>query len=292
MAAKLIGKNPDELKGLLEGVDENKTSDVYANAVAQNFADLRERIVTDKYNQGIKTKAKAIEAVLKPLFDKYEISDFETAEQGITLLAEKMEQDGSKTIDLSTLTSEQIKELPIVAKLQGQITNLTKAKEDAETQFSKFKDDQVKTAAFNAALNSTISLFEKENAITGNASKADAAKLFLSTISREKLSLDADGNPILLGDDGQARTDEFGKPIAFSDHIRSTYAFGFNAADPGHTGSGATPGKGGGAGSSSIVIRSRKEGEALIKQYAENSDTKGKAEARRALSEYLRDNPE
>lgn len=287
VAAKLIGKNPDELAGLLEGVDENKTSDVFADAVAQNFSALRDKIVKDKYNQGIKEKGKAIETALKPLFEKYEISDFDTAEKGISLLAEKMEQDGSKTIDLSTLTAEQLKELPLVQKLQGQITNLTQAKEAAEQSFEQFKTEQVRTAAYNSALTETISLFEEQNAITGNASKAEAAKMFLQTISKDKIGLDESGKPVILGDDGNPIQDKFGKTVPYSDYVLSNYTFGFNPADPNKGGSGAGAGKKGGSSSSGIVIQSKQQGEAAIKAAFESNDKKALSEARKAYSDFL-----
>lgn len=291
VAAKLIGaSDATELSGLLEGVAEENISNVYADAVASNFGSLRKRVAEDKLKQGIKQKGLAIERELSPLFEKYDISDFSTAEEGIKLLADKLGQDKSTMVDLSTLTPEQIQELPAYQKALKAAAQANERAESIEGEFQQYKTAQAQAATMSEALRVTTSIFEEGNANTGSATKADAAKMFLSTIPPERLSL-VEGQVVVLDDDGQILKDDYGNVVTYKDYVKKNYLLGFGVASPDSTGSGAGAGsKGGGA--SPVVITSREQGEAMIRQAYDSGDRKAVAAARKVLGEFLAKNPD
>lgn len=289
-AAKLTGKPVDELQALLEGKEQNEASTIFADTVAQNFGALRKKAMGDKYNQGIKDKGTAIERELSGLFEKYGIADFDTAEQGISLLSEKLEQQEKPgTPDFSQLTPEQIAELPAVQALTGKLEKAREALQGKEQEFEQFRADLARKEVDAKSLSATVSIFTKDKAITGNASPEQAASVFLASIPSNRRGLDKDGQPIPLDENGQQLADDYGQAVSWDQYVKDNYAFGFHVADPNTTGSGANPGRST-SGSSAIKIRSVDEANKAIQAATEAGDHKRATEYRRALSEHLRKN--
>ena len=283
-AAKLTGKSTDDLQALLDGVEQTEHPNVLTTAIATHAKALRDKATEAQYNRGIKEKGQAIERALKPIFEKHGIEGFTTAEEGITQLAEQLEKVETGTPDFSTLTPDVLNNLPQVAKLRNALQAATLKAEEAESNFNNYKAQQSQAAARQAALAATVALFESENAATGAATKSAAAEMFLRTIPTGKIGVDASGSPVILGDDGQPETDEFGKAVNFADYVRTNYAFGFNAADPSKGGSGA------GAGGNSnppggVKYKTAEEAEAAIAASMSAGDNAALAEARKALIE-------
>lgn len=286
-AAKLTGKSPDDLKALFDGVEQTEHPDVLTTAIAGHAKALRDKATEAQYNRGIKEKGQAIERALKPIFEKHGIEGFTTAEEGINQLAEQLEKVETGKPDFSTLTPEQLNDLPAVAKLRNALEAARKAAADAESNFTSYKAKQSQAQARQAALAATVALFESENAATGAATKSAAAEMFLRTIPTGKIGVDDSGKPVILGEDGQPETDEFGAPINFADYVRTNYAFGFNAANPSQGGSGA------GAGTSAsapggIKYKTREDAESAIKAAIDAGDNVTLADARKAYVELTR----
>lgn len=292
VAAKLTGKSPDEIKALLEGKEQNEASTLFADTVAQNFAGLRKRVAADKYNQGFKEKAELIEEAFSPLFEKYGISNFETAEQGIKLLSDKLEQIGEPgTPDLSKLTPDQIADLPAFKSQAAKLTKLSEALQAKEQEFEAYKDNQHRQMVDSKALNATISILTSEKANTGSGTVEDAAQMFLATIPAERRGVNDQGELIPLDEHGQPLKDDYGHHVGWKAFVKDNYKFGFHVADPGKTGSGTRSGESSEGKSAKLTIRSQEEGESIIAAATQANDHKRVAEAQRALSNYLRDNP-
>lgn len=282
-AAKLAGKSPSEIEALLDGVEQTEHPNVLTTAIAENAKALREA----QYNRGIKKKAQDIERAVLPLFEKHGIDGFATIEQGIEQLAEQLGKVETGKPDFSTLTPEQLNDLPAVAKLRNALQAATAKAEQSESNFNNYKAQQSQAAARQAALAATVALFESENAATGAATKSAAAEMFLRTIPTGKIGVDASGNPVILSDDGQPETDEFGKAVNFADYVRTNYAFGFNAADPGKGGSGAGAG-GNGNPQGGIKYKTAQDAEAAIAASMSAGDNAALSEARKAYIELTR----
>lgn len=287
--AQISGAKLEDLKALTEGKELKQASEAVFGAANTSIQTSLQKL-KDKNQQfldrGLREKGEQVEKYFRPLAEKLGVDDFKANKEGITLLIERMEQDGQQTVDLSKLTPEQISELPAYKSAMEKAENANNRANDIQSEFDAYKTQQASQATYSGALAETVSIFEKENAITGKATNQDAAKLFLSSIPAERLS-SREGKTIVLDEQGQPLTDLHGNSISFGDYVRKNYRFGFGAADPNNNGSGADTSGSGGAGSG-IVITSDKQGQDLIASYERNNDRKGAAEARKAYSAFLR----
>lgn len=279
-AAKLAGKSQSELLELLEGVAEEDISQTFYDAAFEHGKSRRE----DQFKRGIKKKGASIDKALSELFEAYEVTDFDTAEEGIKLLTDKLEQDNPQKVDLSTLTPEQVKDLPAYQAALSKVQKAQERADQVQSEFDAYKAEVSGRERSAAALNATTSIFQNRNAITGNATTLDAAKLFLSGIPNSRIGLDENGKPYPLDANGEHLEDDAtGRKISWEDFVVSNYSFGFSAADPNKKGGSNPKGKAG-TGKPSLTFRTKEEGEEAVRNATTREE---RLEARKALTAFL-----
>lgn len=293
--AQVSGAKVEDLKALIEGKEQKEASEaVYTTAkesIDSSLARLKKRN-EDFLKRGERQKGEAVEKALRPLAEKLGLDSFRADEDGLSALTEAIEQGGQQTVDLSTLTPEQISELPAYKKALEATQQANSRADQLQSDFEAYKQQEQQQRTSSAWTSTVASILEQKNGIIGKSTYQKAAKSFINDVPASRRSIDADGNPVILDENGQPETDDHGRPLSFEAYVVKNYHLGFSVADPNATGSGAGAGQNGGAGGSEFTITSREQGEALITKYHESGDLKMKSQARKALSVYLVDNPD
>lgn len=284
VAARLTGKQADELAGLFEGIEDQKEiAQTFENAVGDHFSTLRKRIAADKRKQGQREKGEAVEKALSDLFDRYGIEGFDTAEDGIAQLSEKLTAEPPKG-EPGELTTEQITSHATYQALQRKLDAANEARKNLQAEYEGFKTDIHTRSVLSAARSATAQFLEENNAVKGNATYDKVAEFFLATVDPSRIGLN-EGKPVWLDEDGQPLTDKLGNPVSWGQGVRDRYELGFNVADPGKGGSGAPAGSGGKGGGGGLVVRSRDEAQRLLQQH--QGDKAMTAKINNAYSEFL-----
>ena len=169
-----------------------------------------------------------------------------------TWKAEQADTPPNTAVD--QFTREQIEALPIVKSLKNEwikdgATRYEALKKDLDlkqSEFEKFKSNVEENKVKEVARKYVSQALKKGNVILKpegvdvDPNEREAA-VFERLWSREKIGLDVNGLPIILGEDGTPATDPaFGQPIAFDDKVLGIAQpmFGVSTQDPTHGGSG------------------------------------------------------
>lgn len=169
-----------------------------------------------------------------------------------TWKAEQADTPPNTAVD--QFTREQIEALPIVKSLKNEwikdgATRYETLKKDLDLKLSEFEkykstveENKVKGVArkhVSLALKKGNVILKPEGVDVDPNEREEA--VFERLWSREKIGLDVNGFPIILGEDGTPATDPaFGQPIAFDDRVLNIAKpmFGVSTQDPTHGGSG------------------------------------------------------
>lgn len=276
------GVDFDTFLAEIQGKDENEQGEALFGQIKARFA----QVGKDRENGGISKKAKAIEKVLAPIIEKYGI-EADTTEEQLRLLHEALEAEPPK--GSGTLTKEELSKNAEVKALIAERLNAANQAYQAEkaTLESKLKEQsQASTRAESLALIANH-LIEKK-AILGNATPQAAAEIALNLIGIDNVGrvTGPDGKPVLVlvDADGAPITDALGAQIPLTAKVESSWAFGFNKADPTKQGGGAPSPGGGttGTSGSSVKITSKEQATEML---SNETDPKKRAEIFAAISE-------
>lgn len=276
------GVDFDTFLAEMQDKDENEQGEALFGQIKARFA----QVGKDRENGGISKKAKAIEKVLAPIVEKYGI-EADTTEEQIRLLHEALEAEPPK--GGGTLTKE---ELLKNAEVKALIADRLKQAADAfqaEKQALESKLNEQRQASTRAESIALIAnhLVEKK-AILGNATPQAAAEIALNLIGVDNIGkvTGPDGKPVLVlvDADGAPITDALGAQIPLTAKVESSWAFGFNKADPTKQGGGAPPPSGGNSGSS-VKFTTLDEAKAAIER---ETDPTKRAALREAQLELMR----
>ena len=286
LAAKLTGLSTEELKARFQGengepLPAEKHGEVFAELVNTRRLERERQVGEDKFKQGIKEKGKTIEAALSPLFQRFQI-EADRAEDAIAQLAEKV-TDKPGTPDLSTLTAEQLEQLPAYKQALSQREALRKKLEETSSAFDAYKSQQEQTAVRSVLGRHIRQVFQTKNANIGNSTLDDAAEFFLNGLNLSNFKIDDKGSPVPLNADGTPVADEFGNPLPFESFVEKRWIPGFNVADP-NKGGGNPPGGKGGGGQYAYTTD-----EAWRKAIESETDQKKKSELYAARAKWLRE---
>lgn len=160
----------------------------------------------------------------------------------------------ASTTPLEQWTREDLEKLPIVKTLKleavregaQKFENLKKDLERTQTEFEKYKGEVVEGQVKSVAKAKVREALKRGNVILSvDGLDIDPEErinaVFERFWSREKVGLNADGQPIILDADGQPKTDPaFGKQIDFDEIVVAVAKpmFGVSTQNPAHSGSG------------------------------------------------------
>lgn len=192
-----------------------------------------------------------------------------------TWKAEQADTQPNTAVD--QLTREEIERLPIVKSLRNEWIKegankyelLKKEHDQKVSEFEKFKSSVEENKVKEIARKYVSQALKKGNVILKpegvdvDPAEREAA-VFERLWNREKIGLDANNLPIILGEDGTQMTDlAFGQPISFEDKVIGIAKpmFGVSAQDPNHGGSGISQNQTGTAQAytPTIIFRSQQE---------------------------------
>jgi len=275
------GVDFDTFLAEIKDKDETEQGDALFGQIKARFA----QVGKDRENGGISKKAKAIEKVLAPIIEKYGI-EADTTEEQLRLLNEALEAEPVKTG--GTLTKEELLRNNDVKSLIAERLNAANLAYQAEkaTLESKLKEQSQASTKAKALALIAHHLTEKK-AVLGNATPQTAAEIALNLVGIDNVGevMGPDGKSILVlvDTDGAPITDALGAQIPLTAKVESTWAFGFNKADPTKQGGGA-PSPGGNAGNtgSSVTITSKEQASEMLR---DEVDPKKRAEIYAALSD-------
>lgn len=231
------GVDFDTFLAEIQDKDENEQGEALFGQIKARFA----QVGKDRENGGISKKAKAIEKVLAPIIEKYGI-EADTTEEQIRLLHEALEAEPAKAG--GTLTKDELLKLPDVKAIVAERLNAANEAYKAEKQAleSKLKEQSQASTKAKALALIAHHLTEKK-AILGNATPQTAAEIALNLVGIDNVGevIGADGKPVLVlvDTDGVPLTDALGAQIPLTAKVESSWAFGFNKADPNKQGGGA-----------------------------------------------------
>ena len=232
---------------LLTGLSEFELQDKLESAEdpgAVIFEAARERSKTvgaQKVAEGYSKLGKRANSLLRPLAEKYGFDLADTIEESFEALQNALTTTGTPD---GNLTKEELQKHPAVVALLNERAQALSAKFEEQRKALESQVSEVKKAATRtAAVKSIATILQSENAVLGQATPERAAEIALSMIGLDALTIDSAGN-IVVTKDGQAATDEFGNALSLTDVVKSSWALGFNQADPTKQGAGAPlPGK-------------------------------------------------
>lgn len=245
---ELTAEQLRRLTGLKESEIETQFADaedpatVLLNAVGKKV----KKIGDDKFGQGQKEKGEAVEAALKSLLDHYKVEQSATAEETIAAIYEKAKAGGESPG--GGLTKETLQTNPIVRELidaeTARLRETVKAKEqELQAKITEVQSERVRTKA----VSELAAKLKEHNAILGAATPEQAAEMLIRANGLQSFGLTESG-ALSIMENGKPAQDELGDALTVDNWLKSTWAFGFNAADPNKQGGGA-PGAGtGGAG--------------------------------------------
>ena len=275
------GVDFDTFLAEIKDKDETEQGDALFGQIKARFA----QVGKDRENGGISKKAKAIEKVLAPIIEKYGI-EADTTEEQLRLLNEALEAEPVKTG--GTLTKEELLRNNDVKSLIAERLNAANLAYQAEkaTLESKLKEQSQASTKAKALALIAHHLTEKK-AVLGNATPQTAAEIALNLVGIDNVGevMGPDGKAILVlvDTDGAPITDALGAQIPLTAKVESTWAFGFNKADPSKQGGGApSPGGNAGGSGSSVTITSKEQASEMLR---DEVDPKKRAEIYAALSD-------
>ena len=274
------GVDFDTFLAEIKDKDETEQGDALFGQIKARFA----QVGKDRENGGISKKAKAIEKVLAPIIEKYGI-EADTTEEQLRLLNEALEAEPPK--GSGTLTKEELLKNNEVKAIIAERLNAANLAYQAEkaTLESKLKEQSQASTKAKALALIAHHLTEKK-AVLGNATPQTAAEIALNLVGIDNVGevMGPDGKAILVlvDTDGAPITDALGAQIPLTAKVESTWAFGFNKADPTKQGGGA-PSPGGNAGNtgSSVTITSKEQANELLSL---ETDPKKRSEIFEAVS--------
>lgn len=266
----------------IEGKDDKEASTAFLEHLTSKFREVAEQ----REKAGISKKAKDIEKAFRPLIEKYGIDSAEKTEEQIRLLTEALEVEPAKAG--GTLTKEELLKLPDVKAIVAERLNAANLAYQAEkaTLESKLKEQSQASTKAKALALIAHHLTEKK-AVLGNATPQTAAEIALNLVGIDNVGevMGPDGKAILVlvDTDGAPITDALGAQIPLTAKVESTWAFGFNKADPTKQGGGApSPGGNAGGSGSSVTITSKEQASEMLR---DEVDPKKRAEIYAALSD-------
>jgi len=274
------GVDFDTFLAEIKDKDENEQGEALFGQIKARFA----QVGKDRENGGISKKAKAIEKVLAPIIEKYGI-EADTTEEQLRLLHEALEAEPPK--GSGTLTKEELSKNAEVKALIAERLNAANQAYQAEkaTLESKLKEQSQASTKAKALALIAHHLTEKK-AVLGNATPQTAAEIALNLVGIDNVGevIGPDGKAILVlvDADGAPITDALGAQIPLTAKVESTWAFGFNKADPTKRGGGApSPGGNAGGSGSSVIITSKEQANELLSL---ETDPKKRSEIFEAVS--------
>lgn len=233
-AAKLSGKTAEELQSLLfdeEGTLKEGYEVDFMNLVTEKF----KKISKGQYNRGIKEKGTAIEKALRSLFESYEVSDFETTEEAIEQLQQKL-KESTPTGEESNLDIEKIRKHP--AFQEALDTAIATNKQHFESQLTDFQN---KLTAYeqkernSRLIDFTFKALGDKAKYQGEGADAqrDSVTRFLKAYDLlDSVQFDEKGNPFLADENGDPRRDSNMNPINYENYVKENWLWGFNEVDP------------------------------------------------------------
>lgn len=290
--SKLAGKSIDELQAILQ-TEEGELKEDAAEIFLRTTLDKFKGISKDQYLRGKREKGEQAESAIKPLFEKFSITEFETFEEGISQLSEKIKEAPPKG-DTSKLDKDKMRKLPQFQEL------LNEALEAKNSEIADWKGkyeqytSQVESEKFqNTVVQHFLEVLESEGVnarFTGESQKDKLSDVMfhLKAMGLSIFGTDSDGKPIPVDSDGNPLRDDASNPIPFDKFVKTNWKLGFDTVEPGRKFPSFNKGdKGGG---SSIKITSEEDFERQMD--AAGPDHKKRSEIRQAWAEHLKSQEE
>lgn len=275
LAGKLAGQTPENLRAaLFEGDGDeltlkNDAEETFRNFVFDKFKEAERDKVKGEVGRALRERMEGLEKVIKPIFEKYEISA-DKLEDGLSELSEKIPGEPGKPGKSQELTPDQIKKLPAYQNLLDEhLSKIKGERDDWEQKYTQFVDQTKRDKVVSVAREKALSVLDGQNAAWGD-NKSQQLEFFFKAIGTDVLSLDDDGNLSLVDKDGTPLRDDSKNRITYENWILQNWksaGFTFNEAPPGSSSAGAKR-SGSGSGGSSIVIKDRNHYDELMNKAA------------------------
>lgn len=190
-----------------------------------------------KFDHGTRSAKTTLEKAIK---DKFGV-DAKTYEEALEALEAKINSGGSskgEKTDLENLSIEDLKKNKLfqqaLEESQSQvIENWQKKYADLEKQHNSFVSQTTQRQLLNKGKELAFKALKGKNAVGSDSeSFMDAVEIYLRGLGLENLKLTDSGEIQIIDGDNQ-KTDEYGKPVTFDQHVVSNWRFGFNEAKPG-----------------------------------------------------------
>lgn len=302
LAVRLSGKKADELKTLIsneEGEPKDNAAELFADLVKDKFLTVERDRAENAYKRGIKEKAEAIEAALKPLFKAHGIHA-DKVEEGLTELSDKLKNvkpgKSGTTDEPQELTKDDIKKLPAYQELLDEDLSKVRAQVDEwKAKYSDFTSQVEREKVIATAREKALSILDGKNAVWGD-DKARQLDFFFRAVGTDNLSINDKGELELLDSDGQPLRDDSRNRITFENFILDSWqtaGYRFHDAPPESGSAGARkPGTAGGSGgsSSNVKITSPEHYQQLLKEAG--TDRGKRAEIHMAYVDFQKNNAE
>lgn len=232
-ASLLTGLSEVDLEELLEGADDK-------GAVLFEKARERSKTLSDaKVKEGYSKLGRRATQLLRPLAEKYGFDLGETIEESMEALQNAL-SDVPKG-SAGELTKEELTSNPIVKQILAERLKSVTEKYDAEKKALELQVNETRrTAAKATAAKAIAEILRAENAVLGQATPEKASEIALNLIGLDNIQIDAGGNIVIMNN-GQPATDDFGNALLLADAVKANWVMGFNSADPGKQGGNPPP---------------------------------------------------
>jgi hypothetical protein len=230
--ASLLSYDASELTTALKDGDKFLEGDALADKVKEVLAPQVAKIKNEQVSRGMKDAGKKYRAAVKSLWP--EMTDTTNEAETINGLFEFAQQQAGSQTEIDETN-------PKVKAIVKTAVDLQKAKYgELQASFEKYKQEEGAKLARKIGIVEMTKAITEAKVILGDkpTARIDAiAKL----INWNEVSIDENGNPILVDGDKNPKTDDAGKPIPFSAHVVgiASELFGVHKQDPGAGGSGA-----------------------------------------------------
>lgn len=227
-ASLLTGLSEVDLEELLEGADDK-------GAVLFEKARERSKTLSDaKVKEGYSKLGRRATQLLRPLAEKYGFDLGETIEESMEALQTAL-SDVPKGAG-GELTKEELTSNPIVKQILAERLKSVQEKYDAEKKALELQVNETRRTATKATAAKAIAeILRAENAVLGQATPERASEIALNLIGLDNIQIDNAGNIVIMNN-GQPATDDFGNALSLSDAVKANWVMGFNSADPGKQG--------------------------------------------------------
>ncbi len=226
--AKLTAIDADELEALLKGEDGEPLENA-PRIIAEKVGERITKAKTVEYDKAKSKFSKTVEDIVR----KAGIEDFESVDDAVRKLADKANEkgQGEKSIDLETLTIQQLRKIPAFKEFESiKLSELEAEKQKAESALKSIRDQQLE-AKQRASI---LAILKAKNAELTDPEK-QVEKVLKLIKSDHKIDVDSDENLVSLDDDNNIRVDKKTQNVVTYEEIVLNAADGIiklNAVDP------------------------------------------------------------